>query len=445
MSQSHKPDQHAPTIAAPGADASLGQWLSYLETIHPVEIELGLDRVMIVLRRLFPGKPGARIITVAGTNGKGSTVAALEALLQEAGRRTAAYTSPHLQVYNERIRLLGEQISDAQMIHAFERVEAARAEVSLSYFEFGTLAAFVAMSEADVDDWILEVGLGGRLDAVNVLDADFVILTSIDIDHASFLGNDRESIGFEKAGVLRPGIPAVYADFDPPRSVLQQALSQEVDLALLGRDYQLVQCSSQPAMVNLELGEEEFRLPDFALPVKSLAAAVVASRTLAPNLGVQQIERAVAGVSVPGRFEQVASSPLVILDVGHNPHAACWLASRLRLLQHPETRIHAVYGALVDKDVQGVAKAMNSVVHSWYLAGLVKEAPRGYSAEALNSQFEQCGIKPAGCWHSVQEALAEARGQARVNDIVIVFGSFFTVAAARNLLHPSAAVTNPGA
>ena len=445
MPQSHNPDQHAPTVTAPGADASLGQWLGYLEAIHPVEIELGLDRVMVVLQRLFSSKPEARIITVAGTNGKGSTVAALEALLQESGRRTAAYTSPHLQVYNERVRLLGEQISDAQMIHAFERVQEARAEVSLSYFEFGTLAAFVAMSEADVDDWILEVGLGGRLDAVNVLDADFVILTSIDIDHASFLGNDRESIGFEKAGVLRPRIPAVYADFDPPRSVLQQASSQQVDLTLLGRDYQLVQCSSQPSMVNLELGDDEFRLPDFALPVKSLAAAVVASRTLAPNLGVQQIERAVAGVSVPGRFEQVATSPLVILDVGHNPHAACWLASRLRLLQHSETRIHAVYGALADKDVQGVAKAMASVVHSWYLADLLKEAPRGYSAEALNAQFEQCGIEPAGYWQSVPEALAEARSQARANDIVIVFGSFFTVAAARNLLYPAAAVADPGA
>jgi dihydrofolate synthase/folylpolyglutamate synthase len=444
MPLSNKPGQHVSTPAAPGTGASLGQWLHYLETIHPVEIELGLDRVMIVLRRLFPDKPDARIITVAGTNGKGSTVAALEGLLQAAGRRTAAYTSPHLQVYNERVRILGEPISDAQMIHAFECVEAARAEVSLSYFEFGTLAAFVAMSESNLDDWILEVGLGGRLDAVNALDADFVILTSIDIDHASFLGNDRESIGFEKAGVLRPGIQAVYADFDPPRSVLQQALSQEVDLALLGRDYQLVQCSSQPAMVNLELGEEEFRLPDFALPVKSLAAAVVASRTLAPHLGVHQIERAVAGVSVPGRFEQVASSPLVILDVGHNPHAACWLASRLRLLQHPDTRILAVYGALIDKDVQGVAKAMKGVVHSWYLAGLTTDSPRGYGAEALNAQFEQCGVTPAGCWHSVQEALAEARGHARVNDIVIVFGSFFTVAAARNLLHPNAAVTNPG-
>lgn len=435
MCPSNKPPgQHPPQPEAPGQGASLDQWLAYLEAVHPVEIELGLDRVLVVLRRLFPRSPRARIITVAGTNGKGSTVAALEAILLAAGRRTGAYTSPHLQVYNERVRLMGRNIEDQQMVRAFEKVQKARAEVSLSYFEFGTLAAFVAMAEENLDDWILEVGLGGRLDAVNALDADFAILTSIDIDHVSFLGDDRETIGYEKAGVLRQGIPAVYADFDPPRSVLQQALAQQVELDLLGRDYQLIQCASQPHRVTLELDDEEYLLPDFALPVKSLAAAVVASRTLVPGLAVGVIEKAVAGASVAGRFEQVGQSPLIVLDVGHNPHAACWLASRLRLLKQSGTQVYAVYGALADKDVQGVAKAMAGVVDHWILAGL--DVPRGLSADNLKKHFYDCELGVTGSWPSVTEALAQATQQASSHDIIIVFGSFYTVAAAREELHP---------
>ena len=342
---------------------------------------------------------------------------------------------PHLQRYNERVRLLGQPIEDDKLIRAFEQVQKARAEVSLSYFEFGTLAAFVAMAEANVDDWILEVGLGGRLDAVNAMDADFAILTSIDIDHVSFLGNDRETIGYEKAGVLRRGIPAVYADFDPPRSVLQQALAQQVDLTLLGRDYQLIQCSSQPHKVKLELEGEDFLLPDFALPAKSLAAAVVASRTLVPELTVSEIENAVTTAAVAGRFEQVGHSPLVILDVGHNPHAACWLASRLRLLKQPNTKVYAVYGALADKDVQGVARAMASVVDHWFVTGL--NVPRGLSADDLAKHFDECGLSVAGSYPLVADALAQATRQANDHDIVIVFGSFFTVAAARDLLRPT--------
>ena len=202
--------------SSPGAGASVQDWLNWLEAIHPAEIDLGLDRVLVVLRRLFPRKPNARIITVAGTNGKGTTVATLEKLLLAAGRTTGAYTSPHLQDYNELVRLNGTDISDPVLVSAFEKVEEARGKVSLTYFEFGTLAAFVAFADAGVEDWILEVGLGGRLDAVNVLDADFAVITSIDIDHIGFLGDNREVIGFEKAGILRPGIFAVCADAEPP-------------------------------------------------------------------------------------------------------------------------------------------------------------------------------------------------------------------------------------
>ncbi len=362
--------------ASPGAGATVDQWLAYLEAIHPTEIDLGLDRVLVVMRRLFRRKPQARIITVAGTNGKGSAVAATEALLRAAGRRVGAYTSPHLQRYNERVRLNGDDISDDALVRAFEAVEAARGSVSLTYFEFGTLAAFVAFADSGLDDWVLEVGLGGRLDAVNVLDADFAILTSVDIDHVAFLGDNREVIGFEKAGVLRPGIPAVYADTDPPRSVLQQAAAQKIRLAMLGRDYQL---SSEPQ----------------------------------------------SGSGFPEVI-------LDYLDVGHNPHAAEWLAGQLNSLKSSGRRVHAVYGALADKDVEGVGKAMAGVVDAWYLSSL--KLPRGLSAHDLQARLANAGIADASAFESVGEALKSALSACSPEDIVVVFGSFFTVAEGREIL-----------
>ena len=421
--------------ASPGAGATVDQWLAYLEAIHPTEIDLGLDRVLVVLRRLFRRKPDARIITVAGTNGKGSAVAAVEALLRAAGRRTGAYTSPHLQRYNERVRLDGEDISDEALVRAFEAVEVARGNVSLTYFEFGTLAAFVAFAEAGLEDWVLEVGLGGRLDAVNVLDADFVILTSVDIDHVAFLGDNREVIGFEKAGVLRPGIPAVYADTDPPRSVLQQAAAQKVEMAMLGRDYQLTPepptASAFPAVV-LDYQNQQLRLPAGPLPVKSVGAAVVGVRQLEPGLPVADIEKVLAGLVVPGRFERLGSSPDIFLDVGHNPHAAGWLAGQLVSLKSPGRRIHAVYGALSDKDIEGVGKAMAGVVDAWYLASL--QVPRGLSGQDLRARLASAGISDASVFETVGDALSSARSSAALNDLVVVFGSFFTVAEGREIL-----------
>jgi dihydrofolate synthase/folylpolyglutamate synthase len=421
--------------ASPGAGATVDQWLTYLEAIHPTEIDLGLDRVLVVLRRLFRRNPRARIITVAGTNGKGSAVAAVETLLRAGGRRTGAYTSPHLQRYNERVRLNGEDISDDSLVRAFEAVEAARGNVSLTYFEFGTLAAFVAFADADLDDWILEVGLGGRLDAVNVLDADFVILTSVDIDHVAFLGDNREVIGFEKAGVLRPGIPAVYADTDPPRSVLQQASAQKVHMAMLGRDYQLMpepQASSGIPAVVLNYRNQPIRLPAGPLPIKSVAAAVVAVRQLEPELSVTVIEQVLSGLCVPGRFERLATSPDIYLDVGHNPHAAGWLAEQLSGLKLPGRRVHAVYGALADKDVEGVGRAMIDVVDAWYLASL--KVPRGLSGLELQARLADAGIDHAPAFESVREALDSALSAASPNDLVVVFGSFFTVAEGREIL-----------
>lgn len=428
-------NSHGQSPAPPGAGATVDQWLTYLEAIHPTEIDLGLDRVLVVLRRLFRRKPQARIITVAGTNGKGSAVSAVEALLRSAGRCTGAYTSPHLQRYNERVRLNGEDIADEALVKAFEAVEAARGSVSLTYFEFGTLAAFVAFADADLDDWILEVGLGGRLDAVNVLDADFVILTSVDIDHVAFLGDNREVIGFEKAGVLRPGIPAVYADNDPPRSVLQQAAAQKVQLDLFGRDYELLReeqaATGFPAVV-LSYNDQAVRLPAGPLPVTSVAAAVVGIRKLEPELPVAVIEQVLAGLTVPGRFECLGTSPDVFVDVGHNPHAAGWLSGQLGGLKSAGRRIHAVYGALADKDVEGVARAMAEVVDAWYLAGLT--VPRGLSGQNLQARLADAGISSAPVFESVRDALESALSAAEPTDLVVVFGSFYTVAEGREIL-----------
>ncbi|WP_309043411.1 bifunctional tetrahydrofolate synthase/dihydrofolate synthase [Marinobacter sediminicola] len=419
---------------APGAGASLNDWLFWLESIHPTEIDLGLDRVLVVLRRIFRNKPKARVITVAGTNGKGSTVATLEALLRARGRRTGVYTSPHLQNYNERIRVDGQDVDDATLISAFEKVEAARGSVTLTYFEFGTLAAFVVLNDAGVEDWILEVGLGGRLDAVNVIDPDLAIITSVDIDHVAFLGDNREVIGFEKAGILRPGIPAVLADTDPPRSVIQQAIAQKVMLARVGENYtidELTGSTGEPGFT-LHVQNQAIRLPAGPLPVPSVAAAAVAILTLEPDMPIVSIEAALAEVSLPGRFERLGRKPDIYVDVGHNPHAARWLSAKLKALKGASSKVHAVYAALADKDVVGVAHTMAPAVDHWHLAGL--SVPRGLSSEALRTKLGPCEL-PAVCVHdSVARAIEKARVDAGPNDIIIVFGSFFTVAEARLIL-----------
>ncbi|MFV8571044.1 bifunctional tetrahydrofolate synthase/dihydrofolate synthase [Marinobacter sp. SBS5] len=429
MNQSSNPGM---ALKAPSEGASVDEWLQWLEAIHPTEIDMGLDRVLVVLRRLFPKKPNARIITVAGTNGKGSTVATLERQLMAAGRTTGAYTSPHLQYYNERVRINGTNVSDADLVSAFEKVEVARDRVSLTYFEFGTLAAFVALEQAGVQDWVLEVGLGGRLDAVNVLDADFAIITSIDIDHIGFLGDNREVIGFEKAGILRRGIPAVCADPVPPASVLQQAAAQKVDLRLTGRDYQLEPRADDRAIMDLVMAEGRVALPAGPLPIESVAAATVMAAQLVPDAELELLGEAAYTVSLPGRFERLSSDPLIIADVGHNPHAARWLAGKLHELKLQSSgRVVAVYAALGDKDIEGVVSAMTPVVDHWCLAGL--DVPRGLSVHELEARVGE--VPSSGSYTTIAEAVERAKDQAVGQaDCVVVFGSFFTVAEARALL-----------
>lgn len=422
-----------PMLQAPDTGATVDQWLDYLEALHPKEIDLGLDRVLVVLRRLLPSRPKARVITIGGTNGKGTTVAALEQLLLAADRTVGAYTSPHLQRYNERVRVNGVDVSDRDLIAAFEAVEKARKSVSLTYFEFGTLAAFMIFQEAELDDWVLEVGLGGRLDAVNVLDAELAIITSVDLDHTAWLGNDRDTIGYEKAGILRHGQNAIYADLDPPRSVLQQIAAQGVDCYRLGEQYQLDTDSQGAKIVTDPGGHWSFALPANGLPEQSLAAAVQAFRLLQPDEADDRIERALAKVRLPGRFERLGEAPLIILDVGHNPHAAQWLRRRIEGLSVPG-RVRAVYACLEDKDTVGVLKAMAPVVDDWYLAPLL--VPRGLSGEEL-WQRAQGGLldhESIRSEASIGAALKQAQSDADHDDCILVFGSFYTVSEARSEL-----------
>lgn len=429
----HNPDPAHRQPVAPVAGASLNDWLSYLEAIHPVEIDLGLDRVLTVYRRLFRRPPSARIVTVAGTNGKGSAVTCLAGLLRQAGRSVGTYTSPHLHRYNERVMINGSPATDDRLVQAFEAVEAARGRTSLTYFEFGTLAAFKVLADAGVEDWILEVGLGGRLDAVNVVDPDLAIITSVDIDHVAFLSDDREVIGFEKAGILRQGRPAIYADLDPPSSVLQQVAAQRIPLLRLGVDYYLADREGRSELAlptALGMAGGQLEIPEMTLPLNSVAAAVVAVLMLEPDMGLDSIANALRGITLPGRFERLASEPDVVVDVGHNPHAARWLARQVVLRCRSGGRIRAVYGALADKDVEGVVREMKAVVDEWYLVGL--DCPRGLSSDELS---HRCGEPLSGAvqsaYPSVEAAMERIREEADSRDLVIVFGSFFTVADAR--------------
>lgn len=420
-------------LQAPESGATVNQWLTYLEALHPTEIDLGLDRVLLVLRRLFPKKPSARIITIGGTNGKGTTVAALERLLLDCGRTVGAYTSPHLLFYNERVRLNGQDVSDEALVSAFEAVEQARRSVSLTYFEYGTLAAFVIFQRAGLTDWLLEVGLGGRLDAVNVLDADLAIITAVDLDHTAWLGDNRELIGYEKAGILRPGQQAVVGELDPPRSILQQVSAQRVHLKRLGVDYRIMAEVGQPRQIVAIDATWRVGLPDSGLPEESLAAAVQAFRLLQPEQPPEAIEKSLGKVQVAGRFEQLGDRPRVILDVGHNPHAARWLSQRIGRLA-VKGRVLAVYACLADKDTGGVLSALAPVVDDWFLAAL--DVPRGLDADTLLARARaSLGPEPVlEVAASVAQALDNALATATGDDCILIFGSFFTVAEARAIL-----------
>ena len=409
----------------------LAGWLEYIERQHSQAIALGLERVVEVFSRLKI-KFSCPILTVGGTNGKGSTCAMLEAILSCAGYRTGLYTSPHLLRYNERVRIAGREADDAALCEAFGAVERARGAVPLTYFEFGTLAAFFLFSKENLDAVILEVGLGGRLDAVNVVDADCAVLTGIGIDHVEYLGATREDIGREKAGIFRPGRPAVVADPSPPKSVLEQSKRMDSRLLLLGRDFGYVNQGAQwscrgPAGKRSGLAHPALR---GVAQLRNASAAIAALDTLRYRLPIamQDVRRALAEVALPGRFQVLPGRPQVVLDVAHNPEAAAVLAANLGESGFsPETI--AVFGMLRDKDIAGVVRAVAPRVTRWHLATL--PGPRGADARFLSSIFLDMQIPTPIVEHdTVAAALAAARNEAGEGDKIVVFGSFLTVAGA---------------
>lgn len=414
----------------------LDDWLDWQSELHPSEIELGLERVAAVWRRLRPSGLNAKVITVAGTNGKGSTAAMLEGIYLEAGYRVVTYTSPHLVRYNERIRLNGIEVDDARLCEAFDRVDRARRGISLTYFEFGTLAALDIFAAVFPDLAILEVGLGGRLDAVNIVDPDVAIITTIDLDHTEWLGESRAQIGLEKAGIMRAEKPVILGEVDLPGTILTYAAELGADCLQLGRDFAINPLctgyrwqgrrgehisTTRPALP----GEFQWR---------NLACARMAVECLADALPVTEsaIDRGVASSRLKGRMQIFDGEIPLILDVAHNAQAVTALCENLRTML-PEHRLHAVFGLLSDKDLGAILQPISPMIESWYLVSI--ETARGQSAQQLAGRLRDTGIQgPIGCFDNVAAAVDAAKSAAVQGDAILVFGSFILVGAALVLL-----------
>jgi dihydrofolate synthase/folylpolyglutamate synthase len=423
---------------------TLEDWLAHCERLHPVTIDMGLDRVQRVAQRMGLAMP-CPVITVAGTNGKGSTCAMLEAIYGEAGYRTGVYTSPHLVRFEERCRIAGQAVAASELLPAFAEVEAARTgggqeeTISLSYFEFTTLAILRTLSQSGLDVVILEVGLGGRLDAVNILDADCAVITCIALDHMAILGPDREAIGYEKAGIMRTGRPVVVSDPVPPQSLLDRALEVGANLWRLGKDFHFAGDQQQWGWA-MHPSHGGRRYAGLAYPalrganqLVNAAGVLAAIEALRPRLPVtaQAVRNGLAMVELPGRFQIVPGTPTLVLDVAHNPHSVAALTENLDAMGfYPTT--HAVFGAMADKDLGAMLERIAPLIDRWHVTDL--PLPRAISADALAQLLDaQPTTAPggksrvAGRHASPMEALRAAVSAADPADRIVVFGSFYTV------------------
>ena len=409
---------------------TLQEWLDWCEQLHPVAIDMGLDRVKTVADRMAL-RFDCPVITVAGTNGKGSTCAMLEAVLLQAGYRTGVYTSPHLVHFEERCRLHGESASSEAFAQAFAAVEAVRGDVSLTYFEFSTLAVLHLMAHAELDVAILEVGMGGRLDAVNIIDADCAVITSIDIDHTAILGKDRESIGLEKAGIMRAGRPVIVSDPVPTQSVLDHAAAVGAELWQFGRDFNFSGDPQQWAWAGRDrrysgMAYPALRGANQLINASGVLAALEALRQRIP-ITAQAVRNGLAMVELPGRFQIVPGEPVLVLDVAHNPHSVAALAANLDAMGfYPTT--HAVFGAMADKDLLPMLKKVNPMIDRWYFTDL--PVPRAAKAADLEQVWltQNTRADAAGSVHAdPMQALQAAIGAADPADRIVVFGSFYTV------------------
>lgn len=416
---------------------TLAEWLSYQEHVNARSVELGLDRVREVWQRMGGLAPAPQVITVGGTNGKGSTVALLEAMLKAAGRRVGAFTSPHLLEYNERVRINGRDADDASLVASFERIEAARGSIPLTYFEFGTLAALDLFALAKVDVAVLEVGLGGRLDAVNIIDADVAVITTVDLDHMDWLGPDRDSIGREKAGIARTNRPVIVGETDPPAGLLEALTSTAARVLRAGRDFSVERHPGGWRWHHRDGNLLELPDPPLAAPVQfaNAATAIAALHALwqpgtamAPKDFFAAISTGLHEVRMQARLQSFGGDPVLVVDVGHNPQAARALAEWLD--GQRTRRVHAVYGALADKDVAGVIAALGDRVTCWHLAGLDTVSSRGMNAKALGAIVRRTLPLASFDIHAdVADALAAAQVAARTGECILAFGSFHVASA----------------
>lgn len=449
-------------LSAPAAQATLSDWLAWIEGQHVKSIDMNLDRVREVAARMGLGRPARQVIVVGGTNGKGSTVAFIDSIARAAGWRVGTYTSPHLLRYNERVRIDGTEVDDAALCAAFAEVEAARTRggtlLPLTYFEFGTLAAFwlFERGRADarpLDLAVLEVGLGGRLDAVNIVDADVAVITTVDLDHQDWLGDTIEAIGAEKVGIARAWKPLVLGDDDPPSSVLGRAYAIGASTIRFGCDFFCdppgADIAPDEAAAAVEPGpriwrwrelgcELELPLPALSAPVqlRNAAVAIAALRALPDAPPEAAFARGIAAAHVSGRLQRFARDGVeVLVDVGHNPQAARALAMALAAAP-PSGRTHAVYAALADKDILGTVAALAGKVDVWHLAGLGEHGPRGLEVDAFAGRLEGSAAAAGARHPDVNAALVAALDLAVPGDRVLVFGSFHTAAAALAMFGP---------
>ncbi|SDS40880.1 dihydrofolate synthase / folylpolyglutamate synthase [Halopseudomonas litoralis] len=410
----------------------LADWLAQLERLHPAEIDMGLERVAEVASCLDVLDPAPLVFTVTGTNGKGSTCAALDSLLRHAGLRSGCYASPHLVQYNERVSIDGQPVTDADLCAAFAAIDQARGAISLTYFEFGTLAALWLFKRAGLDAVVLEVGLGGRLDAVNVVDANVAVVTSIGLDHSDYLGHDRDSVGYEKAGILRQGRPLVCSEIDLPPRFVQRVNELQVGMLQRGREYGWTPGREGSWTLFGKGGERATRhieMPPVRLPRDNLCSAVQAFWAAGLDMPDETIAAALVDAFVPGRLDhrtlhwngQVRE---LCLDVGHNPQAAAFLSAHLAA--RPARRI-AVFGLLADKDLEGILKQLSRQFDSWAVAPL--PSPRSHDAQRLAQQLS-AGGETAMAFGSIGEAIAYQLDNSPADTEIVIFGSFFSVSEA---------------
>lgn len=415
---------------------TLEEWLNWQERLHPKKIDLGLERVAEVWQRLSPGGLQCKVITVAGTNGKGSCVAMLDAILRSAGYRTGSYTSPHIYRYNERIRIQNAEVSDQALCDSFERIDRARGEIPLTYFEFSTLAALDLFSRASLDAVILEVGLGGRLDAVNIIDADAALISTVDMDHMDWLGSDLEQIGREKAGIMREGRPAVFGGNNPPNSLIDYAEAVGARLFLAGSDFHFRREGDGWSFDNGSVCLQGLPKPALQgeFQIANAAAVLMLLLSLQESLPLSQqaMERGLQQVVLPGRFQLIEANVPLLFDVAHNPQAAQALRDNLQARAYPGPT-HAVFSMLKGKQIEQVVRIMQPMIDQWFIAPL--ESSRSEQAGCLVEYLENVVNKThIHCCDSVDLALKSAQNEAMPDGQVLIFGSFYTVAAALEAL-----------